>query len=368
MKLNKTFGRIATTLVATAMLASMAVVPASAADAIQEGDDMTTFTFTKEFVKPVDVPMPSDATFKFTLAGVNLSETVEDEEGNAIVTTAGTTTVDDITVTFNGDESKGTAPVAGLELYTQDVTVDLPVNDFTKPGIYTYTLTEEDKGGDYTTPAASKVYVYVTGLDDPEVTGVVMLNGNDVKTGTKTATVRNYYMSDETGADANELKVTKTVTGDMGDKTHPFAFSVKVESTNTAKTYTLRKYGANNQQIGRDVTLNANIENETITLANGEYIRIFGLSSGDDYTVIETVANDDNYVTTIDNAGTPITTENAEYGASGEFGETNVTVAFTNDRNAVSPTGLVMDIAPYALLVVVAAAGCFVFLRKRRED
>ena len=43
-------------------------------------------------------------------------------------------------------------------------------------------------------------------------------------------------------------------------------------------------------------------------------------------------------------------------------------VTVTNDRDAVSPTGLIMDIAPYVLLVVVAAAGCFVFLRKRRED
>ena len=43
-------------------------------------------------------------------------------------------------------------------------------------------------------------------------------------------------------------------------------------------------------------------------------------------------------------------------------------VAYTNTRNAVSPTGLAMNVAPYALLVVVAAAGCFVFLRKRRED
>ena len=41
---------------------------------------------------------------------------------------------------------------------------------------------------------------------------------------------------------------------------------------------------------------------------------------------------------------------------------------FTNNREAVSPTGIVMNVAPYVLLVVVAAAGCFVFLRKRRED
>ena len=43
-------------------------------------------------------------------------------------------------------------------------------------------------------------------------------------------------------------------------------------------------------------------------------------------------------------------------------------VTITNTKETVNPTGVVMDIAPYALLVVVAAAGCFVFLRKRRED
>ena len=43
-------------------------------------------------------------------------------------------------------------------------------------------------------------------------------------------------------------------------------------------------------------------------------------------------------------------------------------VEFTNDREASTPTGIVMNVAPYALLVVIAAAGCLVFLRKRDED
>ena len=41
MKLNKTFGRIATTLVATAMLASVAAVPAFAVDDPDIGADVT---------------------------------------------------------------------------------------------------------------------------------------------------------------------------------------------------------------------------------------------------------------------------------------------------------------------------------------
>ena len=51
----------------------------------------------------------------------------------------------------------------------------------------------------------------------------------------------------------------------------------------------------------------------------------------------------------------------------GMNGQDNVMVV-TNIREAANPTGLVMDIAPYVLLVVAAAAGCFIFMRKRRED
>lgn len=47
--------------------------------------------------------------------------------------------------------------------------------------------------------------------------------------------------------------------------------------------------------------------------------------------------------------------------------ETNC-IEFNNSRNSSTPTGIVMNVAPYALLVVVAVAGCFVFLRKRNED
>ena len=44
------------------------------------------------------------------------------------------------------------------------------------------------------------------------------------------------------------------------------------------------------------------------------------------------------------------------------------THTITNTRSTTTPTGIVMNVAPYALLVVVAVAGCFVFLRKRNED
>ncbi len=48
--------------------------------------------------------------------------------------------------------------------------------------------------------------------------------------------------------------------------------------------------------------------------------------------------------------------------------QTTKDVVYTNRRDSVAPTGVIMIVAPYVLMVVIAAAGCFVFLRKRRDD
>ena len=111
------------------------------------------------------------------------------------------------------------------------------------------------------------------------------------------------------------------------------------------------------------------------------------MSRNDKYTISERAANKNGYTTTI--KVNTVEVEEADWidgnndgkkdGVSGnveaKVSEDNTDaydveneVLFTNDRDAVSPTGIVMNVAPYALLVVIAAAGCFVFLRKRDED
>ena len=43
-------------------------------------------------------------------------------------------------------------------------------------------------------------------------------------------------------------------------------------------------------------------------------------------------------------------------------------VEFTNNRDAVTPTGIVMSFAPYILLVALAGVFAVLFLRKRRHE
>lgn len=90
MKLNKTMGRVATTLVATAMLASLAA-PAFAEDVKYgttgtPGTPLTKINIEKELVMPTYVNMPTDANFSFSISPVtNIgSDTVLTDEGQAI--------------------------------------------------------------------------------------------------------------------------------------------------------------------------------------------------------------------------------------------------------------------------------------------
>ena len=91
-------------------------------------------------------------------------------------------------------------------------------------------------------------------------------------------------------------------------------------------------------------------------MKNGESVIIYGLSEDDEYTVTETDYTADGYTTTIDG------TEGRE--KSGTI-SADTNVAFVNTKNATTPTGIVMNIAPYVLMVAVAAVLAVVFLRKR---
>ncbi|HIS51575.1 MAG TPA: hypothetical protein IAC15_02395 [Candidatus Onthomonas avicola] len=71
-----------------------------------------------------------------------------------------------------------------------------------------------------------------------------------------------------------------------------------------------------------------------------------GVSQG--YTVTDTVGANDGVV-----SGNVIADETVE--------------SITNTKSASTPTGIVTDIAPYALMVVVAVAALVLFLGKRRD-
>ena len=366
MKLNKTFGRIATTLVATAMLASVAAVPAMA-EPIQAVSGVT-FTQTLDMSGAQGAGLP-DVTISYEIANTGF-EIPEDSIAEVGV---GTPTIAD--VTFDGD------PAAVDNVYTETATVNFNSVTFEKPGVYRYMITRNDSdstslsatdndvryldvyvGWDRyddetgtTVPNDAQLviydYVLVTSNVAPDEDGIYREDDEILSEAEKSAGYANAYTT-------TSLELNKNVTGGMGNKSEKFSFTINLTDCETATVHVAYGTTAKDYDSDEPIVL-------TDAIASGEKITVTGLPVGTSYSIEETDSLDEGY--TISYAGATQDKDNLAK-ATGTIATGVNSVTVTNDRDAVSPTGLIMDIAPYVLLVVVAAAGCFVFLRKRRED
>lgn len=152
---------------------------------------------------------------------------------------------------------------------------------------------------------------------------------------------------------AGELDVSKTVTGNLGDKNKYFEFTVTltgVEGKTYADSYAVTGGSAdakNPTTIAVGVPTKFNLKHgDTITIANLPY--------GVTYTVTVTAAEG-------------YTTEKT--GDTGEIKAAEQTAEFTNNKAGSVDTGVVLNNMPYILVLAVLAAGVAVFIiRKRRED
>lgn len=386
MKLNKTFGRVATTLVATAMMASLAA-PAYAASMKADGVVETSDTFIT-LTQTIDVTGAEDAnnphvTFTYKIEGN--SNTTGANASLPVHTGIKPTNVDGewtVQAEFDGTETKDN------DLVSDTFTIDFENVQWAGVGVYRYTLTQSNDnkavnldtnptryldvyvGNDDTTGGYKVLYYVLT--TDGSLTFSSSDDGDTYDHGNKSAGFTADY-------DTYTLTVKKYVTGDMGSKNDSFDFTVNFGNLPAGVEVS----------VGSGAAVSSNVV--TKALQDGQTITIKGIpavgSDGESvtYTVSEKFATNKGYstqyevntVSTAWNGGTDA--QNANNAMSGN--DTVMTAAaqnmvanndncieFNNSRNSVTPTGIVMNVAPYALLVVIAAAGCFVFLRKRRED
>lgn len=359
MKLNKTFGRIATTLVATAMLASMAVAPASATSY----DAVTGIKFNKtiDMTYATGATVPS-ATYQYEIEpGVRVA--AGDDSPEIVAGPSGAKITESISF------SASTAN-------TLPITVDLSNVTFENPGIYRYKITEkdpEDVAGLATSANDDILYldVFVELKDGtPTITNYQMSTQLESPTYSEDGEKVEYKTPKFSGEDKDEyttytLTVIKEVSGTMADTDRNYSFTINFTNLDDGAKVSYnnsQSNGASNGTTSVTTTLNPND-----VATNGDRVVISGIPSDAKYTIAETLDEGEGYTVKV---GTDeleyregkYTTKEATQGAENDI------VTVVNERNAVSPTGIAMDIAPYALLVIVAAAGCFVFLRKRRED
>lgn len=187
------------------------------------------------------------------------------------------------------------------------------------------------------------------------------------------------------------LTVTKLVTGDMADPRLAFSFTLALVSPsggNDTASYTYQKYDmGSDHAVGGSLTAadtavsggTGTITNGgTFTLTHNQYIQIIGLPSGERVTTTESGTTD--YRTTITvqhgNTATPATLTTVRtnvttnkttgqqtiYTGAGAVNQEN----FTNNKESVTPTGVILNILPYALLGVIAILLVVILLKKRK--
>nr|WP_296192978.1 FctA domain-containing protein [uncultured Anaerobutyricum sp.] len=224
-----------------------------------------------------------------------------------------------------------------------EITVTLPT--YEKVGVYEYTLKEV---------AGTTAGVTYYGANIKLV--VTVINGSDGKLriaavhteseGDKKDTFENTYS-------AGTLNVSKTVTGNLGDKEKYFEFKVTLTGE-TGKTYAGSYAVSGGTNTSNPSTIEIGKET-TFLLKHGETISIANLPYGVSYTVTETTA--DGYTT-------------AKNGDTGKIKEADQTAAFTNSKTGEVDTGVYLDNLPYILVFagVLAIAAVFVVRRRRFED
>ncbi len=381
MKLSrKNVGRIATTFLATAMLASLTAVPAMAVDDPTGVTRDTTFNIQKH-LQVDDESFTPAKTFTFTvspatpqsykLTDAEIAKGVEYGRPNS-VTASGTAEVKANAATTNGE----------VVVPSTDFTVDL--NQFDHAGIYKYYVTETKDGDENFNYDDNTLilYVHIKNDKDAENKDIIALDyvelidsdydiANVNGEGKKDGFTNEYGVDEEDHDKLHNITLTKVVDGDGANMNGTFGFKVKVDSEYDNSKYLVFDINNNGKLDKEDqwTKLEDGVESAEFYLGNGDYAFIVGLTDGDSYTINECEPGN-GYTTTA--AYGPEQEDQIEFDQGLQFTDTGLTqdktVTYTNVRMTVTPTGIVTNVAPYALLVVIAAAGCFVFLRKRDED
>lgn len=264
---------------------------------------------------------------------------------------------------------------------TTGFTVDLP--DFTIPGKYTYVFQENDPNVAGVVANDNLYQVTVWALqDETNTTGgnhikecgvklsqVELKNDAYVEVKGKLSSVENTYQ-------AGTVTITKSVTGNMGNKSTKFNFKVVLESDKPVNS-TVVSTG------DKTFTFTANehgkyTAEQTYKLADGETWTITNLPFGVTYTVYE--MNGEGETATAVAQGNTLTAESKTYTVSYDAAKTGAlsasvekhqiaTTVTNNCGDDTIDTGVILDNAPYILMLAVVAGGAMTLvIKKRREE
>ena len=398
----KKYTRLLTTLLAAALLVVAALPSAFAAGSNYSTTigGVKTTTFDKYLVMDADANVPN-ATFTYAVtAGAKKSYNIQDTDKTFEVlagvdvdkvTMAGVGTgAQDFEIVYKqGDTTANDANIlikeydnATQKYALKTATLDFSQVNFTEPGVYRYIITESGTNQGITNDAdVTRVLdVYVNDASTTtekmlEIAGYVLHSNTDdapdVAMGSDNGSGGTYTDTKSQGFtnvyDTSDLTFRKEVSGNQASRDKYFAFTVTISEAVPGTVYTvdLRKADATSGTNAATIAANAGKTNvseltvgkdrtvtQTFYLQHGQEITIKGLAQGTKYEVTE---NAEDYKSS-----------NPD-GITGTIASDDVTAAFTNTRDGVIPTGVLLTVAPFAAIMAIGAVGILVMVGKKRK-
>lgn len=245
----------------------------------------------------------------------------------------------------------------GTTTITAPLSAVLDVSKFTAPGIYRYKITQQKPALDglNVTNGALFLDVYVENNGTGYVVKGCTLSA-EAGSGKKTDGFVNDYAT-------HKLTIKKIVAGNQGDKNKDFQFTVSLSGA-TGETYKYVKVKKDGTSTSGDVANSGSTV--SVNLRDGDCIIFYGLSSEDTYAVTEGDYKKEGYETSYKIGETGNETKSNTISAKG-IGTSNITVTFTNTKEATVPTDVIRTVVPYAAIVAFAAVMGVVFFRPRRN-
>lgn len=344
------------------MLTGMIGMQAFAAEGVEE----PTSNLTKVITKEANVYTPN-TTFTFKIKSGTAEAATADKDaiyegpagGIYFVNQQGTSIGDTAEITSVPTLTDAVSQ-SGTEVTVGTAKIEYDLSKFTEPGIYRYEVSESQgsyEGIKYDT-SVKYFDVYVVSDDDGNlsVNYAAFIDKNDPKVKDDGTFTNDYSSKHDT---LKDLEIKKEVTGNQGNKTtKAFQFNIKVEGASGEKYNLLLPDGTFKEMTSGTAT--------TISLKNGQVAKIYGLSTNDVCTVTEDDYSSDGYTTTINGEETREASGKISTIAGTTDNKGDVKVTVVNDKSTVSPTGIVMMVAPYVILVAAALVAGLLFFRKRR--
>lgn len=336
-------------------------------------------TFVKNLVVNSDANIP-EITFGYTITRVPpaaaTETTIEILEsgvgasiGNAQFTNADTRyTKAGLPTDYDDKGNLKDEATADSKFAQKRVTVTFPDSSFERPGVYRYVISETDGGKPGVTYVVGNRYLDVFVVADANnvlsVASYVLrttaagigkdgkyVSGSEEKSSGYTNTIVQH-----------DFKFSKAIAGNQGDKNKRFTFTLSISNA-IPGVYPISAQNVTENPSSITVASDGTASG-TFDLTDGSTLNVLGLNQGAKCTVSEDAQ--DYTATHITDSGSSVSGNN-----SGEItiDDSDHTVAFTNTRDGIIPTGVIVTVAPFAIGIVLFTAGIvYVTARRRRNE